>query len=57
MYDFPFCFDYCSVLLGQVGDDNNHRHCFLGLACLAVSKFSVGVEWLLDGLSEYLQFT
>lgn len=30
---------------------------FLGLACLAVSKFSVGVEWLLDGLSEYLQFT
>ena len=44
----------CSV---SVGDDNNPRHCFVGLACLAVSKFSVGVEWLLDGLSEYLQFS
>jgi len=43
----------CSV---SVRVDINPRYCFAGLACLAVSKFSVGVEWLWDGLSEYLQF-
>jgi len=41
----------CSV---SVGADSNPRRCFVGLACLAVSKFSVGVEWLWEGLSEYL---